>query len=75
MHFRTKSPFPANQNDVIKYFAVLINAVIKRVDCSVVFPFLLETSTGLYCPAQRKSCFLGKNDENSWTHTPLSALV
>ena len=25
---------------------------------SVVFPFILETPTSVYCPAQRSSCFL-----------------
>ena len=27
-------PFRVNQNDVIKYFAVIMSAAIKRVDCT-----------------------------------------
>ena len=33
--FRLIKPFFANQNDVIKNFAVVMSVVIKRVDCSV----------------------------------------
>ena len=32
--FRTIKPFFAKQNDVIKNFAVVMSAVIKKVDCS-----------------------------------------
>ena len=32
--FRTIKPFCANQNDIIKNFAVVMSAVIKRADCS-----------------------------------------
>ena len=31
-----KKPFGANQNDVVKHFAVVMSAVIKRVDCSLI---------------------------------------
>ena len=30
--FKTKKPFCAYQNDVIKDFAILMSAVVKRVD-------------------------------------------
>ena len=32
--YRTVKPFRAYQNDIIKNFAVVMNAVIKRVDCN-----------------------------------------
>ena len=30
-----KKPFRANQSDIVKNFAVVMSAVIKRVDCII----------------------------------------
>ena len=35
--FRTINSVPANQNDVIKNFAVVMSGVIKRVECTDIY--------------------------------------
>ena len=45
---RTIKPLHENQNDVIKNFAVVMNAVTKRDDCIIILP---QTMTGkTTCP-------------------------
>ena len=43
--FRIKRPFRANQNEVITNFAVVMSAVIKRVDCATFSSYQKYTET------------------------------